>query len=244
MNLLRLIKITFITALISVAATSCLDDRDRVSPSRRLATVLLSAENPGETITNGSTFYFLADDSTMLIPTNFALYELDSIKNNDRYLLFYTKNEPEESTTKSAKDPVLIEIMGVKKVFSTNILQTSEIDTIGNNITIPREVYYSGGVHGSKTFINITYDFYAGNSTQFVYLADNLENASPIKDGYYQLEFRLSGKSDMYYGQRHSQFISFPLAEKYLQEDIKGLKISFKENDTEELRVLNFPYSK
>lgn len=250
MNLLRFFKITFITALISFAATSCnnLDKNNGPSWISSYATVLLSTENPDVVVPTGASFYFVADgdNSTILYPTNPEIVTSD-IKNNQRLLLTFTKETPAQEAKTSTDESLLVKIVAMSGVITKEVLQTSKIDTLGSNVTEPLEVWYSGGVHGAKSFVTIYFSCHAAQygEKQFVYLVEDLKDKNPIdEEGYYSLSFRVTGKTNGYYDHRSKGIISVPLAEKYLKENIKGLKISFIEDMTnpEDVIIKHYPY--
>lgn len=251
MNLLRFIKITFLTALISLAATSCLKDSDGYAPDKfySQATMLLTKENPDETPLNESPLYFLRDsDSTVLYPVNYKeVFNLDKIKGNQRYELIYIVSENTKSSVKSAKEPILIEIINIGGITTLDILQTSDIDSVVNNIPVkPIGNTYSGGVHGASIFLTLSIEFQADEYNPLKpKLVDNLKNTNPTEDGYYQLEFRLSSEKDNYYGTYMKRLISFPLPEKYRNDNgtpIKGLRITYKYDDDGGEVVKDYPY--
>jgi hypothetical protein len=218
-------------ALLGIILVSSCNKDSNVTYKATFATVI---PVKGNLEPQKSSYLFISDDSLTLVPTNYSDFPNYEPKNNDRVLLYFQEvtSEPIE---KSSYQPETkqIKVAGIENVLTKNIVYTDKIDTLGNAVALPQNIWYSGGIEEAKRFVTIEFVFFASSmssSKHIVNLAQNL-NEDTTKDGYYILEFKHNNNNQPYNDIRTYGYLSIPLNEEATAEGIKGLEIKFKTGD-------------
>lgn len=237
MNHNKLLPIISIALLGIILFSSCSKNQDDYYKVR-FATVI-PAE--GEIEVTKSTYRFLSDDSLIFVPTNYSEFPSYEPENNDRVILYYL--EAEDGTKTYYPTSTNIVIKGITGILTKDIVYTSEIDTLGDAIALPQQVWYSGGYEGAGRFVNIEFVFYSSSlsTTKHIINVAQDVNGESVEDGYYVLEFKHNDNNLAYFDMRSYGYIAVPLDERATAEGIKGLAIKFKIDDETE-KIIKVDY--
>lgn len=180
--------------------------------------------------------FFISDDSLTVIPLNYYS-NIENLNTDDRLIATFTIPSGEIT------DPVEVEFVSFVQMIPQDILQTSSIDTVGNDPADPLTMWQSGGIEGTSRFLTINFIYQAAASgiQHKIYLVDDLSTENPDKDGYYHLKFRHDAKKDQPQ-LTASSVATFPLPEKYTAPGIKGLKVDFNTISEEQDSTLTLTF--
>lgn len=170
--------------------------------------------------------YFITDDSIRLNPLNYNEFEaLQNLKMNDRFIGRFTV--PDE---KINVNPINAEITAVNPILTKDIVFSNNLDTLGRDGIKDMGMWQSGGIDGLKRFVTLIINFYTSNTgtVHKVNLVRDTRTPATDEEGYYCLEFRHDANNDGSEMEKQGT-VSFVLTDEMTSENIKGLKVTYKD---------------
>jgi len=216
--------ITVITAIILTAAAfstgSCSLDSDIIYTS--------SVTFVDKTY-QGYPYYFVADDSLLLLPTNaasFAITEDNGCKMNISW-----KTQEKDLT----RDPLTIEVTGYSTTYQQTVILSNQPDTLGDDpaklcllYDVSPYLYKSGGIYDAPCNLNLGFTYSVGSTTAIHYVnISYTSDPEPIdENGFFHLKFSHDANGDTQTYTASTTF-SFVLPTIAYGADVKGVILSF-----------------
>lgn len=183
----------------------------------------------------GYPYYFVGDDSTLMLPANGAGFTIDA-DNGQRMTISWKTDEKDLES-----DPLVINVTGYSTLYQSATMLSNEPDTLGAdpaalyllNTSIPY-LYKTGGIYGAPCAINIGF-YYTQSDSSIIHEVYLSYTSDPVdEDGYFHLCFShdANGDSDL---STVSALFAFILPEAAYTAEVNGLVITFDglDNDPE-----------
>ncbi len=177
----------------------------------------------------GYPYYFVADDSLLMIPTNAASYTIPA--DNGQKMEISWKTQEKDLT----RDPLTIEVTGHQMTYQQTVIMSNKPDTLGDdpaklyllNNVVPY-LYKSGGIYDAPCNLNLGFTYTVGSSaaTHYVYVSYTSDPEPIDENGYFHLKFSHDANNDTQTNTASTPF-SFTLPAIAYGADVKGIILDF-----------------
>ncbi|NLA15457.1 MAG: hypothetical protein GX877_02835 [Bacteroidales bacterium] len=173
-------------------------------------------------------YYFITDDTLVLCPMNHKTISQEFKPTEGQRLILYfsaKKGSDEGAGTSSAEVKHYIDIVQILLVVTKDIVYSDKTDTLGTDKVDAQHIWVTGGVFGTKHYLNMQLFMPAMEPTNHTFdLSYDITEESSLEDGYYPLELHHNGRQDPPFVD-YTTRVSFILEGDCRAEGVKGLKI-------------------